>query len=385
MVEPAGGLGERGRCADAAVGAGRERRALDRLDGRPHGPPEERRRRSPPPRPDHAAHDSVAPRAEHLAERERLRHVAAPLALDREQHAERAGRGGPHRSTATGGVAARSSAGGRGGRTVRRGGTHPARPSPAASNAATSLVEGGAAERPGPPDDLEASVVVLDEGRAVLDPVAAVGVERPPGVGLDEPQLGPVDVAAHDAVDAALGGPRRDGLLEPGHVLERPLRPVLERRRQRPVRVAQPLARRGDDRVQRERRLVGPRADPAQPRREAHDAVELVAVQDQEPPAVGERVHVVTSDEDTAEREARELARRVVVVARHVDHLGPLPHLPEQLLDHVVLGLRPGPRPRQRPPVHDVADEHPALGVVLAEEVEHAPGLAAAHAQVEVG
>ena len=227
--------------------------------------------------------------------------------------------------------------------------------------------------------------MVLHERRAVLDPVAAVGVERRARLGDHVAQLGPVDVAAHDAVDAGLGGPRGDGLLEPVDVLERPLRPVLERRRERPVRLPHPLAHAGHGRVERQRHLVGPRADAAQPRREADDAVELVAVEDQEAPPVGRRVDPLPLDEDAAEREPDELARGAVVVAGHVDHLGPLADLPEQLLDHVVVDLLPRPRPRQRPPVDHVADEDPALGLVVADEVEHALGLAAAHAEVEVG
>jgi hypothetical protein len=144
------------------------------------------------------------------------------------------------------------------------------------------------------------------------------------------------------------------------------------------------LADRRDDRVERQRGLVGARADLREPRREADHAVELVAVEHQQAAAVGRVVHHLALHEDAAEGEPRELPRRVVVVAGDVDHLGALANLPEQLLHNVVVRLRPVPPLRQRPAVHDIAHEHPAVRLVVRQEVEHALGLAAAHPEVEV-
>jgi len=58
-----------------------------------------------------------------------------------------------------------------------------------------------------------------------------------------------VDGPVHDAVDVLSRGPPGDGLLEPADVLERPLGPALERARERPGVVAQPLARPRDEAV----------------------------------------------------------------------------------------------------------------------------------------
>ncbi len=56
-----------------------------------------------------------------------------------------------------------------------------------------------------PMQDLEPAVVMLDQRRAALDPVAVVAVKH----AADVADLGMMDVAADDAVDAARAAPRR--------------------------------------------------------------------------------------------------------------------------------------------------------------------------------
>ena len=117
----------------------------------------------------------------------------------------------------------------------------------------------------------------------------------------------------------------------------------------------------------------------------AHDDVELVAVHDQEAPAVGGLVHAVAHDLDAAEGQADELARELVVIARHEHHPRAAPHLAQQLLDHVVVRLRPVELRAHAPAVDDVADQEIGVGVIVLEEIEHQRGLAAARAQMHVG
>ena len=63
----------------------------------------------------------------------------------------------------------------------------------------------------------------------------------------------------------------------------------------------------------------------------------------------------------------------------------PLRACAQKFLHHVVMGLRPIPGRVQRPAVDDVADEIDRVGVVIAQEVEEAVGLAAAGAEMHVG
>ena len=117
----------------------------------------------------------------------------------------------------------------------------------------------------------------------------------------------------------------------------------------------------------------------------AHDDVELVAVHDEIALSVGCDVYGVAHDLDAAEGQADELARELVVVARHEDHARAMAHLAQQFLDDVVVHLRPVPAGAQPPPVDDVADQKDRVRVVVAQEIQDQMRLAAARAQMHIG
>ena len=73
------------------------------------------------------------------------------------------------------------------------------------------------------------------------------------------------------------------------------------------------------------------------------------------------------------------------MIARYVDDTRALARLAQKLLHDVVVMLRPVPAGLQLPAVDDVADEVDRVGVMVAEEVEQAIGLAAARAEMNVG
>ena len=64
--------------------------------------------------------------------------------------------------------------------------------------------------------------------------------------------------------------------------------------------------------------------------------------------------------------------------------LGPLAHLAQQLLQHVVMRLRPIDAALDAPEVDDVADQVDLRGVVVAEEIEEGFGLAGFGAQMQI-
>jgi hypothetical protein len=72
------------------------------------------------------------------------------------------------------------------------------------------------------------------------------------------------------------------------------------------------------------------------------------------------------------------------MIARHVDHAGAFARLAEQLLDNVVMSLRPIPRRSQAPAIDNVADKVNAIGVVVAQKVEKQLRLAPASAKMHV-
>ena len=92
--------------------------------------------------------------------------------------------------------------------------------------------------------------------------------------------------------------------------------------------------------------------------------------------AVGRDMHGVGHHLDAAEMGAEIIAQEFVVVAGNVDQPLALARLAQQLLDHVVMGLRPVPAGFQLPAVDDVADEIDGVGLEVAQEGEKPLGLA---------
>ncbi len=92
----------------------------------------------------------------------------------------------------------------------------------------------------------------------------------------------------------------------------------------------------------------------------------------------------VARHDHAAEMHAAEVAHYLVVIAGDVDDLDAPARQPQQLLHHIVVGLRPPPAAPEAPAVDDVADEIEPLAGEIADEVEQQPGLAAPRAQMHV-
>ena len=137
--------------------------------------------------------------------------------------------------------------------------------------------------------------------------------------------------------------------------------------------------------VHPQRQLVAAVAEEGEPPGIAHDDVELVAVHDEVALAVGRRVHRLVLDLDAAEVLAAVLAHALVVIARDEDDARALAHLAQQLLQHVVVRLRPDGAAADAPEVDDVADEVDGVGLGLLQEVEKQVGLRGARPEVDVG
>ena len=73
------------------------------------------------------------------------------------------------------------------------------------------------------------------------------------------------------------------------------------------------------------------------------------------------------------------------MIAGHIDDLRALAPLAQELLDDVVMRLRPVPASLQPPAVDDVADQIDLLGLVLAQKVDQQTRLASRGAKMDVG
>ena len=129
-------------------------------------------------------------------------------------------------------------------------------------------------------------------------------------------------------------------------VLHLQLRPFGER----PVRRAQNAAARVENAVGRQGELVSLVTQQREPARLRHDQVENISVDHQVAAPVGAFVNRVLDDLDAAEMRAVVAAQEFVVIAGDVNYSRALACLPQQLLHHIVVGLRPIPGDRSAQP-----------------------------------
>ena len=111
----------------------------------------------------------------------------------------------------------------------------------------------------------------------------------------------------------------------------------------------------------------------------------LVLAQNYRSDAVSGLVDRVFHHLDAAKLVADEVARQLVVVARHVDDLAALARTAQNLLYHVVVALRPVPLAAQLPAIDDVTHQIQLFARVRLQEGQQRLGLAAGGAEVKVG
>src|SRR5580693_10485610 len=116
----------------------------------------------------------------------------------------------------------------------------------------------------------------------------------------------------------------------------------------------------------------------------AYDDVELVAVNDEITLAVGRGVDCLPLDLDPTEGQAEELPGEFIMVAGHENHPRAAPHLSQQFLHDVVMGLWPVPAGTEPPAVDDVADQIDCVRLDMAQHVQNEMRLAPARAQVQI-
>src|SRR5579872_5001412 len=166
-----------------------------------------------------------------------------------------------------------------------------------------------------PAQQLELSTRGLDQRRARFDPVAGVAVER----STDAAQVGTVNVPAHHAVVTLLARMSGRHALVLLDVAQARRDTELDALGQRPVGLTEAAAQIVDAVADTHRELVERIPEAREPRRAAHRAVELVAVQDQQPLAARRTVHPLAVHFEMSLQHPGEHPEALVVVARDVD------------------------------------------------------------------
>jgi hypothetical protein len=194
-----------------------------------------------------------------------------------------------------------------------------------------------------------------------------------------------MDVAADDAVEAALPHVVDDGILEIENELQRGLHPPLGVARQGPVAGnAEQATQARQPAVDPDQQVVGHVAQDRHPAVMTGHLVEIVAMDQQEATAVDGFMHVFTFHPDVAESGFAVIAQGLVVVARHEYHGFPMARALQDFLDHGVLGRTPVDAPAHAPEIDDVAHQEQMAGWIFTQEGEQAVGLARPCAQMEI-
>ena len=126
-------------------------------------------------------------------------------------------------------------------------------------------------------------------------------------------------------------------------------------------------------------------AEEGEPLGVEHHAVEVVAVEDQQPASVGGDVDRLEHQFDPAEIQPDIVAQRLVMIAGDVDDARAAVRLLEDAADDIVVARGPVPALAQLPAVDDVADQIERLALDRVEEVDQHVGVAAGRAEVGVG
>jgi hypothetical protein len=231
-----------------------------------------------------------------------------------------------------------------------------------------------------PVHDLQSAIVVLHDGCAAFDPVAAVEIVH----AIDHAVRGVVDVSTDDAVGVVPPRFGSDRVFESTDEVDGAFDAVLEIRGQRPIPEPQVPTHPIQGIVEPEGELVAAISEERQPCGGPDDDVELVSMHDDIAPTVGRAVYDALQDLDAAEVHAAEIAQAFIVIAWDEGDPRAVPNLAQKLLDDVVVRLRPMWATAHLPEVYDVADKVDDVSVVVLEELEKRGGLCSARAEVHV-
>src|SRR4029434_6263261 len=158
---------------------------------------------------------------------------------------------------------------------------------------------------------------------------------------------------------------------------DRVFHPLLDRLAERPITESKNSAYGIYERIESEEELIADIAEKGEPLDILHHGVELVPVQDEDPASVGRNVKCVFLDRDRAVS-AEVTGEKFIVIAWNVDDPRPLAGLAQNLLNHVVMLLRPVNATFERPDVDQITDDVERFELVFLEKGKKCRGITAA-------
>ena len=226
---------------------------------------------------------------------------------------------------------------------------------------------------------LDLAVVMFHQGRTILDPIAAIIISRIADLSDDRT----VDVPAEHSLNMVALGITSNCVFVGADETDRVFHPLLDRFAERPITESNNPADGIYERIESEEKLVADIAEKGEPLDILHHGVELVPMQDEDPASVGRNVKCVFLNRDRAVS-AEMTGEKLIMIAWNVNDPRPFAGLAQNLLNHVVMLLRPVNATFERPDVDQITDDVERVELVFLEEGKERRGITTAGPEMDV-
>ena len=223
------------------------------------------------------------------------------------------------------------------------------------------------------------AVVMFYQGRTILDPIATIIISR--GADLSDDRT--VDVPAEHALNMVALGITNNSVFVGADETDRVFYPLLDRFAKRPIAESKNPADGIYERIENEEKLIADITEKGEPLDILHHGVELVPVQDEDSASVGRDMKCMFLDRDRAVS-AEMTGEKLIVIAWNVNDPRPFAGLAQNLLNHVVMLLRPVNATFERPDVDQITDDVERVELVFLEEGKERRGITTAGPEMDV-
>ena len=220
-------------------------------------------------------------------------------------------------------------------------------------------------------DELDSAIGLFDHCGAALDPVSAVVVSG-------AAQLmngGRMNVAAQNSINPKFFGVTHDRFFKFADEADRVLYSLFRVSAERPVTETKSPADEIDRRIKRKQKLVSGIAQIGEPLRVLDDGVQFMSVNHENAATIRGDVNGVFLNRNVSVS-AGKRADEFVVISGNVNNRHALAGFAQNLLNHVVVLLRPIATAAQLPNVDQITDDVEFFTIVIAKELKQRLGIA---------
>jgi hypothetical protein len=191
----------------------------------------------------------------------------------------------------------------------------------------------------GPAEDLKASLEILDEGGAALDPIPIVAIRYP----VNETDFGGMDVATDHTVGTPPSRLRHHRFFVIANVFDSIFYFVFQVCGKRPIRKSELPSHNIKPNVHGKHKIVRRITNERQPLGIFYDSVELIAMNDQKIPAIRRIMKGLLQHDHATETVRGEIPKIFIMVSGNVNYPRSFSGFSKYFLHHIVMTLSPVP------------------------------------------